>query len=175
MEFPIVYNEIILRFEKLTDGPKIKPFHDKLVEERAFIGSKAKRSLELWNKNIERAVDMMDSNKAVIILAEREGEIVGLASIFMQNGKMDHFGGLGIMVDLSVRNLGLGTKMMELVIQWGKEHLNGLECIELGVIPENIPAIKLYRKLGFETIARLPKKLKHFGVYYDEEIMNLWV
>lgn len=175
MEFPIRYREITLRPEVLTDGPQMKAFRDKLIDERAFIGSNAKRTVEEWNNNIENAVSMMDTNKAVMLIAEKAEEIVGMASIFMQQGKMDHFGGFGVMVDKSVRNRGLGTKMMDVVIQWGKEHLLGLECIELGVIPANLPAVKLYRKAGFEIVARLPKKLKHFGTYHDEEIMFLWV
>ena len=65
--------------------------------------------------------------------------------------------------------------MMDVVIQWAKDHLVGLECIELGVIPANLPAVNLYRKVGFKTVARLPRKLKHFGTYHDEEIMFLWI
>ena len=175
MDFPILYKSITLRPEQLADVPKMKNFRDKLIDERTFIGSKEKRPLADQKKSVENALSMMESHKAVLLIAEKDNEIVGLASIFMQRGKMDHFGGLGIMLDKSVRKIGLGTKMMEMIIQWGQEHLIGLECIELGVVPENFPAKKLYEKFGFEVVARLPKKLKHFGTYYDEEIMFLWL
>ena len=175
MDFPILYGDIILRPEKISDVSGMKKFRDSLIDERTFIGSKEKRPLADQKKSVENAISMMESHKAVPLIAEKDGVIVGLASIFMQRGKMDHFGGLGIMLDKSVRKIGLGTKMMEVIIQWGKEHLHGLECIELGVIPENMPAMKLYLKWGFQTVARLPKKLKHFGTYHDEEIMHLWL
>jgi putative acetyltransferase len=175
MEFPLLYKSITLRPEQLTDVPKMKKFRDRLIDERTFIGSKEKRTLSDQKKSIENAISMMESHKAVPLIAEKDGEIVGLASIFMLRGKMDHFGGLGIMLDASVRKIGLATKMMEVIIQWGKEHLSGLECIELGVVPENLPAKKLYEKFDFRVVARLPKKLKHYGTYYDEEIMYLWL
>ena len=175
MDFPILYQNITLRPERLTDDLKMKKFRDRLIDERTFIGSKEKRPLVDQKKSIENALSMMESHKAVLLIAEKDNKIVGVASIFMQRAKMDHFGGLGIMLDKSVRKIGLGTKMMDIVIQWGKEHLTGLECIELGVVPENLPAKKLYEKFGFKVVARLPKKLKHFGTYHDEEIMFLWL
>ena len=73
------------------------------------------------------------------------------------------------------KNIGLGQKLSHVVIKWAIETIPQLECIELGVTSNNFPALQLYQSLGFHTVAVLPKKIKHFGHYLDEYIMNLWV
>ena len=175
MEFPIEYKGYQIRVEKETDGPQLKHFSDKLVEERALIGLKEKRTKEDLELKVKNNLKRMKLHKTVQLIAEKNSKIMGWAGISLFPQKMDHFGGLGISLDKSARGIGLGSKMMESIIDWAKIHLNGLECIELGVIPENVPAKMLYAKFGFQVVACLPKKIKHFGSYYDEEIMYLWV
>jgi ribosomal protein S18 acetylase RimI-like enzyme len=48
------------------------------------------------------------------------------------------------------RNKGVGTKLTENFIEWVRER--NVPHIALFVFPENEPALKLYKKFGFETI-----------------------
>ncbi|TFH27827.1 MAG: GNAT family N-acetyltransferase [Promethearchaeota archaeon] len=175
MQFPIHYRDFILRPEILDDVDELKRFSDQLVDERAMIGRRDKRSKAEWEASVGMAVKAMKTRQAVVIVAEKEKKIVGLSAIFLQAQKMDPIGVLGIMVDRDVRCQGLGRKLMEVIIAWAQDMLLGLECIELGAIADNPPAVALYKQMGFVSVARIPSRLNHFGVYYDEEIMQLWV
>ncbi len=175
MEFPIQYRDFILRPECVTDAKGIKIFRDRLIDERAFIGRRDKRSVAEWEDNVLKAVNAMEMHRAVVLVALDGEKVVGLSAIFLQAQKMDHIGGLGVMVDRDVRRRGLGRKLMEVIIAWAQEALPGLMCIELGAISENSSAIALYEQMGFVSVARIPSKMNHFGVFYDEEIMQLWV
>jgi RimJ/RimL family protein N-acetyltransferase len=57
--------------------------------------------------------------------------------------------GLG---EASVRGKGLGMKAMDYLEK--KIYAKGLRRIELGVFAFNTPALKLYKKLGYQEIAR---------------------
>lgn len=61
-------------------------------------------------------------------------QVVGMEAVFREHQKMDHFGNVGIMLAKEVRNIGLGTKMMEIIIKWVKTSIDGLEYLEIGVI-----------------------------------------
>jgi RimJ/RimL family protein N-acetyltransferase len=180
MNFPIDYQSFLIRPEKIEDVQHIKSFSDALIQERALIGRKESRSFEEWSNSIQNTISSVKNNQSVALAVEKQFkdgsyEIVAIGAIFMKQQKMDHFGDLGIMLAKSVRRIGLGSKLMEILISWGKKHLKNLKCIELGVAAENMDAIKLYKKMGFKRVATLPSKINHFGTYFDEDIMHLWV
>ena len=50
--------------------------------------------------------------------------------------------------------MGLGNLMLEALI--GVANQKGLRFVELEVAEDNTRAVKLYEKLGFETVCRLP-------------------
>ncbi|MHA1672764.1 MAG: GNAT family N-acetyltransferase [Promethearchaeota archaeon] len=175
MQFPFQYRDFMLRPEVIADVDEIKRFSDRLVEEQAMIGREKKRTTSEWEENVSKAVNAIEKHQAIVIVAEKEKKIVGLCAIFLYAQKVKHIGGLGIMVDQDVRRMGLGKKLMEIVIALAKKTISQLECIELGVIAENRSALALYEQMGFVSVARIPKRMNHFGVYYDEVIMHLWV
>ena len=71
-------------------------------------------------------------------------------------------------------NIGVGTELMKTLIDFAKT--NGkTEIMHLGVKADNISAIKLYNKFGFEEIGIYKKFFKIDGIYYDEVLMNLYL
>jgi len=92
-----------------------------------------------------------------------------------QPGSGSHVCNCGYMVLSSARGRGLATKMCE--------H-SQITALELGfkamqfnlVVATNRNAIKLWKKLGFNTIGRLPNAFNHpdFG-YVDTFIMYKWL
>ncbi|RJO63739.1 MAG: GNAT family N-acetyltransferase [Myxococcales bacterium] len=105
-----------------------------------------------------------------VIVAEADGEIVGLAWYGMQRDSVFDFevGFLySIVVDPRWRRLGLARKLLEEFKR--RAALTGAKLVRLAVLHNNYRAINLYRKLGFfdEThymLARLeptaPEKAK---------------
>ncbi len=80
---------------------------------------------------------------------------------------------LGIMIgEKSYRNKGIGTEATKLLNDFAFNQLK-LNCIYLGVIPENKSAIRIYEKVGFEIKEINPKVIDHNGVMYDEIVMEI--
>ena len=63
-----------------------------------------------------------------------------------------------IFIEVEYRNLGIGTSIISDIISKN-------ECVYLWVYKENIKAISLYRKLGFNVIDETEERyyMKHIG------------
>jgi len=85
-----------------------------------------------------------------------------------------HQSNLGISVLKEFWDIGVGTGLMEKMIEFAKE-TGKTEIIHLGVRADNDRAIALYKKLGFQEIGRYPKYFKIRGEYYDDILMNLYL
>jgi RimJ/RimL family protein N-acetyltransferase len=79
----------------------------------------------------------------------------------------------GVAVDAGSRQQGVGGRMMADVLDKVREM--GFTRVELTVGTENIPAIHLYEKAGFEIEGRLKNYsyLKSENRYIDEYVMGL--
>lgn len=68
------------------------------------------------------------------------------------------------MIDQQYQGMGFGKRSMDMIIEMIKSNLNGKK-IELGVIPDNLVAKKLYLSLGFISTGKFNSD--------NEEIMVL--
>ena len=109
-------------------------------------------------------------------LAEEEGEVVGTYYIKTnQPGPGSHVCNCGYMVSSEVRGKGIATAMCE--------HSQKI-AIELGykamqfnfVAASNEGAVRLWNKLGFDTVGQLPKAFNHPSEgYVDALVMYKWL
>lgn len=91
-----------------------------------------------------------DPNRLFIVAETEEREIVGtldFAPGFLMRHR--HWGEFGMGVLASFRGEGIGRALLETLLNWTKERPN-LKKVCLSVHAGNIPAIELYKKLGFE-------------------------
>ena len=63
--------------------------------------------------------------------------------------------------------------MMRMTMDIGVRRFRGLETIELSAFAYNDRALALYRKLGFEECARIPRSVREGDAYFDEVFMRL--
>lgn len=84
--------------------------------------------------------------------------------------KYRHRAVMGISVRKEYWGCGLGSFLMQVAVE--QAAANGFEQLELGVFEDNVRAIHLYEKFGFEKYGVNPRafKLKD-GTYRDEIIM----
>ena len=68
---------------------------------------------------------------------------------------------------------GIAKEACNLVVDFGFRKLN-LRKIFLAVFENNIPAIKLYKSLGFKTEGKLIKHVSVDGVLYDKYLMGIF-
>lgn len=100
---------------------------------------------DFWNYNILK--EEIENNNSKYIVAKINDEIVGFAGIKIIMDKADI---MNIVTKKSFRNEGIGTLLLENLISIAYElKLSG---ISLEVNEENLPAIHLYEKFGFQNL-----------------------
>ncbi len=118
----------------------------------------------------------LDSPGKILLLAETSGGIIG--NLNFENGpyrRIAHRGTLGITVVKPWRRHGVGTALLQTLLQWAA--VNALvEKVCLEVFTTNETAIGLYKKLGFrEEGLRLKDVKVGPGKYVDALLMSKFV
>ena len=113
-----------------------------------------------------------NSVRCVIVNSENDEEILGLISLLDIN-YINRSAELHIMIGAAQnRGKGIGTFAVKSMVDHAFNNLN-LRRIELGVLENNIPAIKLYEKTGFVKEGIKRKSNYKNGEYISLIIMAL--
>ena len=100
---------------------------------------------DFWNYNILK--EEIENDNSKYIIAKVDNQIVGFAGIKIIIDEADI---MNIVTKKTFRNQGIGTLLLENLISIvSKLHLTS---ISLEVNEENLPAIHLYEKFGFENL-----------------------
>ena len=67
--------------------------------------------------------------------------------------------------------MGVGRKLLDEALSESRR-LNGIEIINLTVTADNLPAVRLYSKVGFQTFGREIRAVKTPGAYLDK--LHMW-
>jgi L-phenylalanine/L-methionine N-acetyltransferase len=106
-----------------------------------------------------------------ILVGVIDGEVVGVIGLHTSSRpRVNHKGEIGMMVRDDWQGKGVGTAMMQAVIDLADKWLN-LTRIELTVFTDNEPAIALYRKFGFEIEGTHRKYAFRDGEFMDAYTM----
>lgn len=115
--------------------------------------------LPLSVKVEEAYIDSIQNSKdGLLLVAKENGKIVGDASLERMPRRMSHRGELGICVLKAYWNQGIGSRFMQVIIDFAKE--NGYDLVDLEVRSDNTAAIHLYEKYGFKKIGTHPSFFK---------------
>ena len=121
-----------LRLRALADAPD------------AF-GSSVAREID---RPAERWLDWITDADRVLIVAERAGTLIGMASGGLARAEERIAGLYGMWVEPDARGTGVAPAIVEAVADWARE--NRYAVLGLGVTTTNRRAIRLYERLGFE-------------------------
>lgn len=102
----------------------------------------------------------------LIIVAEIERRIVGLAGLHRHKGRRQHAADLGMSVHDDYRRRGIGKALLAALIEAADRWL-GIARLELTVFTDNEAAIGLYRNAGFVTEGVLKSYALRDGGYAD--------
>jgi len=106
------------------------------------------------------------------LVAEVGGEVVGQLAVQRSQGRYEgHRGDLSITVHRDHREQGLGRALLETAVDWARAVRLGK--LTLGVFPENLRAIALYRSAGFVEEGRLRGHVRVGGEDRDLTLMAL--
>ncbi|MBX5327751.1 MAG: GNAT family N-acetyltransferase [Candidatus Bathyarchaeota archaeon] len=135
---------VTIREAEEADALEIKSVVNSVAAEKYYIIPEDSR--EDWRETIKE----IKKRKGLIIIAQVKDKIVGMA--YLVRGKFEknkHVTSLGITILKNYRRMGIGTAMMNHLLEWSQKQ-EGLEKITLEVFSTNKPAINLYHKLGFK-------------------------
>ncbi|MDF2550192.1 MAG: Acetyltransferase, family [Chlamydiales bacterium] len=94
----------------------------------------------------------------------KDGVPCGLATLYLQPyRKLLHQSEMGIIVGRGFRNQGIGSYLLKSIIHLAKEKFK-IELLHLQVCDQN-PAIRLYKRFGFQEFGRQSNWIKNRGVY----------
>lgn len=112
-------------------------------------------------------------NSVLAVAVDDANNVIGVAA-FMGGKRraMRHGGEIGIAVNKHWRNKGVGTALMQFLIDWARG-TGVVTRMELQVNTHNERAIHVYQKVGFEIEGRRKHALFKEGHYLDNYVMAL--
>lgn len=113
-----------------------------------------------------------DKNKKFFTITDNTKPIgfMGLSNIDNINNNCDLFIMIG---EDDYRERGIGKEAMKWLLDYSFNKLK-LHKINLGVICDNVIAIKLYKKLGFKIEGTMIDEVRHGNKYYNQYSMALF-
>jgi putative acetyltransferase len=124
-------------------------------------------SAEMWRQRLSEPPEGLFSLVACV-----DGEVVGEISLHTSptSWRMRHVGSIGMAVRDDCQGKGVGTALMEAILDLADNWLN-LTRVELRVYVDNAPAIALYEKFGFEIEGTHRRMAFRNGEYVDGYFM----
>ena len=177
MKFPIHVTTksgllVTIRPPRSSDALAMMNFINPISQEHTFITFQGEQlSLKEEQEYVKSMVKKMKSHEAVQLLALHEDKVVANTSIELSIRVNHHVGTFAIAISDGYRGEGLGSTIIELLLQFAKENLPELRIIELKVFASNEKAHHVYQKFGFIEYGRLPKGVFYQGDYIDEIFM----
>ena len=97
--------------------------------------------------------------RATTVAVDDDGTIVGTANMFANRpGPGDHVASGNYMVAAGHRGAGIGQALIEDSLSWARAA--GFRAMQFNAVAEsNTPAIRLYERVGFATVGRVPGRL----------------
>lgn len=171
-KYKLSLGELIIESAKLEEAKKIISFIKEVENETKYL----MREPGEFNMSIENEIKFIKNNanndKEIFLTAKVNGNIVGTLGFTTSSLKRyQHKGQFGIAILKEFWNYGIGSKLIETMINWADNNNFLKICLE--VDSNNERAIKLYEKFGFqqEGILKFDKYLEK-GVYIDSIVMS---
>jgi len=161
--------DVYLRTPKWEDLDDLMDHVNSLVEEGANITRNQKVTRDQEADWLGTMLARLEKGEKFDLVAEVDGKVIALAELQRKKGYSSHVGGLAIGIRKNYRDIGIGTRLMKILISEAKTM--SLKMLTLEVYATNKRAIHLYEKMGFKETGRIPKGLFRNGKYIDEVIM----
>ena len=159
-----------IRTRTLEEFEKVRDCVEAIFSDDRFFMSTTAESKE-WrtlDKYTERTELFNGHEQKLLLVVEIDGHIVSLSDIECgEKIRNRHIGRLGISIRQDYRSIGLGTAIIQTMINWATAHPD-IEKLALGVWAANTPAIALYEKMGFVEEGRKIKEIKYADGTYDD-------
>ncbi len=140
-----------------------------IINAGEFIQKDHPRTLEEEISFIEKVIE----EGHMYVVAEVEGEIVGIARVLRGEIKMKrHTGLFRTWLVSKAQGMGIGKQFMEYTLNWCRA--NDLHKLSLTVFASNPVAKTLYEKVGFQEEGVFKEQAFINGQYVDEIYMSVF-
>ena len=163
----------VLRSVEPEDAEKMLVYIKTILSETLYLLREPEEFLYTMEEEADVLRRRRDDPRALMILAEADGEIVATSDVMPMGTKSRtlHRATLGMSVRQDHWRLGIGSAMMERLIAHARQ--SGFEQIELEAVSGNRRAIGLYVKYGFQVYGTRPHSIKYVdGSYADDYLMR---
>ncbi len=157
--------KVILRKIRWEDLDDCIEFINSLVEEGADILRDTKVARDEEADWLGNRLARIEKGQQIGVVAEVDGKLVANSEVEKGISYMSHLGYLGIGIKKGYRGIGIGTRLIQTLINESKKAR--LETLVLHVFDANETAKALYRKMGFKDAGRIPKGIHKDGKYMD--------
>ena len=106
----------------LKNVKKFRDFINSFVEEDAQIMMNEKISLKGEVEWLKGKLESIKKGKAVFLVAEHNGRIIGTTGINLRIWRENRIGNLNIIIKKGYRGIGLGTYLMKEIIKLSEEN-----------------------------------------------------
>jgi RimJ/RimL family protein N-acetyltransferase len=155
------------------DGPRLRELRLEALRGNplaftADLAESEKKPPDHWD---DRAARGAGAGKEVIVVAESDGELVGMTGVSTPpQPKLAHAGTIwGVYVRESHRGRGIGEAMIHAALDWARS--KQLVTVRLSVVATNHSAKRCYERCGFAVYGVEPMAVQWLGQYYDEFLM----
>lgn len=164
--------DILIRYPQPGDAEQMCKYINTLSSEKTFILFQGEQmTLEDEQKYLDSQLKNIEGNKTVMLLAFNQDKLIGITEIGMRDKAEKHIGSFGMSVAKNFRGEGVGSILMQHVMQEAEKNFTDMRIIVLSVFGDNIVACDMYKKFGFEEFGNLQNGILHAGTSVDHIYM----
>ncbi|MGE1196323.1 N-acetyltransferase family protein [Priestia megaterium] len=161
--------EVTIRPAQASDAEHITTAVREIIEAEEFIQKDEPRTVE----EEQDFIALVEKNNHMYVVAEVEGEVLGIARVLRGEIKMKrHTGLFRTWLISKAQGMGIGKQFMNYTLNWCKE--NHLHKLSLTVFASNKVAYELYKKVGFEQEGVMKEQAYFNNEYVDEIYMSIF-
>ncbi len=148
--------QVIFRYLKKGDVKACLKMVNSIRSEAECLGQRRMETLKTERDWLKKQLEDIRKKKAVDVLVEAGGKLVGDASIHPYNYESGaHVGTFGIMLKEEFTGIGIGTRLGKKILELAKKETT-YKIIESGHFSKNRRSAKLHKRLGFTKCGLLP-------------------
>ncbi len=139
---------IVIREARIEDARKLVSFYKKVTSETEFLITEPDEVHDETQERYMIRVYTQEWNRLYLVALDGSKIVGSLKFAGNRRRRTSHTGEMSIAVLKEKWGLGIGTALMEELIEWARTV--GILKIELEVMENNSRAIRLYEKFGFQ-------------------------
>lgn len=163
--------QILIRRAEPTDAENLRETVRTYLDESDYIPKSSDEFKLSVAEERSWISSFAEKENSLLLVALYDDNIIGNIDITgsMRNA-MQHTGVIGMGMLSEWRNLGLGTALMQVAIDWAQQN-QLLELLWLEVYTDNTGGVTLYKNRGFEECGIVKDFFKHDDRYFDKLTM----